>query len=107
MPRCRRLPRSRPACRRAHVLELIVELDFLGDRYAVLGHRRRTESFVQHHVATLGAQCNLDRIGQDVNAPHHLAASVCTKSYVFCTHYLFLKYSNSLNVVTGRLISLR
>src|SRR2546430_1323847 len=43
----------------AHVLELVFQLDFLGDGDAVLGHARGAERFVEHHVAALGAERHL------------------------------------------------
>src|SRR4028118_1387863 len=36
---------------RAHVLELVGQLDLLGHRHAVLGDPRRAEALVEHHVA--------------------------------------------------------
>src|SRR5690606_36853971 len=46
---------------RAHVLELVLKLDFLGDGYAVLGDARCAEGLVDDGVAALGAQRNLHR----------------------------------------------
>jgi hypothetical protein len=56
---------------RAHVLELVLEFDFLGDGNAVLGHGRGAEAALEHDVAALGAEGDLDRVGQDVDASHH------------------------------------
>src|SRR3954467_4870749 len=56
---------------RAHVLELVLELDLLGDRDTVLGDRRAAERTLEHHVATLRAEGDLDRVGQDVHAFDH------------------------------------
>ncbi len=66
---------------RAHVLELVLELDFLGDGHAVLGDARRAEALFDHHIAPLGAEGYLDRIGQNIDAAQHPGASV------FCEHY--------------------
>jgi hypothetical protein len=44
---------------RAHVLERIGQLDFLGDRHAVLGDRRRAELLVEDHVAAAGPSVTL------------------------------------------------
>src|SRR5690606_18989834 len=41
---------------RAHILELVLEFDFLGDADAVLGDAGRAEALVDHDVAALGAQ---------------------------------------------------
>ena len=41
---------------RAHVLELVLELDFLRDRDAVLGDGRGAEALLEHGVAALRAE---------------------------------------------------
>ena len=43
----------------AHVLEVVLELDLLGDRDAVLGDGRRAEALLDDDVATLGAERDL------------------------------------------------
>ena len=60
----------------AHVLELILELDLLGHRHAVLGHARCAERLLQHDVAPLGAEGHLDGVGQNIDAAQHLLARV-------------------------------
>ena len=70
----------------AHVLELVAELDLLGDGHAVLGDARRTEALVQHHVATLRAQRDLHRVGQDVHAAQHARTGVTAEPYVLGSH---------------------
>ena len=72
---------------RAHVLELVLELDFLCHRHAVLGDARRAEALVEHDVAALGAERHLHRVGQDVDAAQHLVARIAAKSYVFRSHF--------------------
>src|SRR5690606_26372714 len=47
---------------RAHVLELVGQLDLLGDGHAVLGDRRRAVALLEHDVAALRAQGGLDGI---------------------------------------------
>src|SRR6185437_3936045 len=71
---------------RAHVLELVLELDFLGDGDAVLGDARGAERLVDHHVAALGTEGNLHRIGEDIDAADHLVAGIGRKLYVFGCH---------------------
>ena len=56
---------------RAHVLELVLQLDFLGDRDAVLGDGGGAEGALEHDVAALGAERDLDRVGEDVDACDH------------------------------------
>ena len=46
---------------RAHVLELVGELDFLGDSHAVLGRARCAEALFDHDVAALGTQASPSR----------------------------------------------
>ena len=53
---------------RTHVLERVLELDLAGDRDAVVGDGRCAELLVEHDVATLRAECDLDRVGQLVDA---------------------------------------
>ena len=56
---------------RAHVLELVVELDFLGDSDAVLGDARRAEALVENDVAALRAERDAHRVGENVDAADH------------------------------------
>jgi hypothetical protein len=53
---------------RAHVLEAVLELDLLGDGDAVLGDRRRAEALLDDDVAALGAERDLHRVGEGVDA---------------------------------------
>ena len=52
----------------AHVLEGIGQLDLLGDADAVVGDEGSAVLLIQNHVAALGAQGDLNSIGQSVNA---------------------------------------
>ena len=58
----------------AHVLELILELDLLSDGDAVLGDARCAVRLIEHDVAALGAERDLDRVGEDIDAAQHLLA---------------------------------
>ena len=49
---------------RAHVLQRILEFDFLGDRDAVLGNGGGAEFLLQDHVAALGAERDLHCVRQ-------------------------------------------
>src|SRR5205085_2711062 len=51
-----------------HVLKLVLQLNLLGHRHAVLGDRRGAKRLVDDDVAALGAQGDLDRVGKDVHA---------------------------------------
>src|SRR5690606_87338 len=51
----------------AHVGEVILELDLLGDGHTIVGHGRRTELLVERDVAPLRAERGLHGIREDVN----------------------------------------
>jgi len=55
----------------AHVLVVVGQVDFLGDRDAVLGDGRRTEALLEDDVAPLGPESHLDGAGQLGDAPTH------------------------------------
>ncbi|MCY1500637.1 hypothetical protein D9M68_346850 [compost metagenome] len=70
----------------AHVLELVFEFDFLGDRYAVLGDARSAEGLVDDDVTTLRAERDLYRVSEDVDATQHLFARGAAELDFFCSH---------------------
>jgi hypothetical protein len=72
---------------RAHILELVGELDLFGDGDAVLADAWRTKRLVEDHIAPLGAQRHFDRIGEDVDAAQHALARVVVKPDFFCRHF--------------------
>ena len=61
---------------RAHVFELVLELDLLGDGDAVLGDAGSAERLVEHDVAALRAERDLDGIGENVDAAEHAVAGI-------------------------------
>ena len=71
---------------RAHVLELVLELDLLGDGDAVLGRARRAERLLDDDVAALGAERDLHGVGEDVDAAQHALAGIGGKVDVFGSH---------------------
>ncbi len=71
---------------RAHVLELVFELDLLGDGDAVLGDAGSAERLVEDDVAALGAERHADSVGENVDAAQHAVARVLGKAYVFGGH---------------------
>src|SRR5690606_10047448 len=71
---------------RAHVLELVGQLDLLGDGHAVLGDRRRAEALVEHDVAALRAQRRLHGVGEHVDAAQHLGARILTETDFLGSH---------------------
>ncbi len=72
---------------RAHVLELVGELDLLGDRHAVLGDPRRAEALVEHDVAALRTEGDLHRVGQDIDAAQHALARAGAELDVLRSHF--------------------
>src|SRR5712675_1181917 len=75
----------------AHVLELVLKLDFLGDGDAVLGDARRAERLVEHDVAALGAERHLHRIVENVDAAQHLVPRFNAEFNFFTSHDAFLE----------------
>ena len=71
---------------RAHVLELVLKLDFLGDGHAVLGDARRAVGFVEDDVAALGAERHLDGVVENFDAAQQALARVGGEFYVFGGH---------------------
>jgi hypothetical protein len=61
---------------RAHVLELVLELDILGDGHAVLGDARRTERLVEQDVAAFRAERHAHGMGQSVDPAQHPVARI-------------------------------
>ena len=64
----------------AHVLELVLKLDFLGDRNAILGDSRCTEALVHHDVAAFGPERHTHRIGKNVDTSNDSFSSVALKT---------------------------
>src|SRR6266849_3453084 len=60
----------------AHVLELFLKLDFLGDGDAVLGDAGCAERLVEHDVTALGAERDLHRVVEDFDAAQHAIAGI-------------------------------
>jgi len=61
---------------RAHVLELVGELDFLGDSDAVLGDARCAIGLVDDDVAALGAKRDLDGVVEQFDAAQQAIARI-------------------------------
>ena len=70
----------------AHILVLVFQLDFLGDRDAVLGDGRRAEGFLQDDIAALGSERHLDGASQFGDAPAKTVAGFLVKSDLFRSH---------------------
>src|SRR6202035_783771 len=63
----------------AHVLELVLKLDFLGDGDAVLGDAGCAERLVEHDVAALRTECHLYRVVENFDAAEHAIAGLDAK----------------------------
>jgi hypothetical protein len=73
---------------RAHVLERILQVDFLRDRHAVLGDRGRPEFLVEDDVAALGPERHLHGIREAIDpAQNRLARRIAVCNLV-CHHEL-------------------
>ena len=70
----------------AHVLELVLKLDFFGDGHAVLRDARGAIRLVEHDVAALGTERDFHGVGEDVDAAQHTIARVLTEFDVFRGH---------------------
>ena len=66
---------------RAHVLELVLELDFLGDGDAVLGDGGGAPALLEADVAAAWAEGDGDGVGEDVHAAQELVTGVLSEIY--------------------------
>src|SRR5271154_5820058 len=76
---------------RAHVLERILQLDFLGDGDAVLGDDRRAELLFDHRIAALGAEGDFNCVSELINAAQDRLARIFTSHDLLC-HDVFLLF---------------
>ena len=76
----------------AHVLERVLELDFLGNGDAVLGDGRGAELLVQHHVSALRAEGHLDRLRHLLHAAEQLLPGILVETELF-SHFSPLSFS--------------
>ena len=70
----------------AHAFKLVLEVDFLSNGNAVLRDERTAEGAFEHHVAALGPQRNLHRVGERVDTANHADAGVITEKNLFSSH---------------------
>ena len=74
----------------AHVFEFVLQFDFLGDGYTVLGDGRRAKRALEHHVTALRAQGDFDCVGENVHAMNHADARVAAEFDFFRCHDCYL-----------------
>ena len=72
---------------RALVLEDVLDLDLAGDRDAVVRDGGRAELLVEHDVAALGAERDLDRVSEGVDAALERAPRVLAEQKLLVSHY--------------------
>src|SRR4029079_14118232 len=70
----------------AHVLELVLERDFLGDGDAVLGHGGSAEALLDDDVTAARSERALDRVRERVDAGENLVASKRIVNDFFRSH---------------------
>ena len=70
----------------AHVLEVVLELDLLGDGHAVVGDGGRAPLLVDGHVAAARAEGDLDGVGEGVDADLELSARLGVENEIFSGH---------------------
>ena len=75
----------------AHVLEVVLELDLLGDGDAVVGDRGRAPLLVDGDVAAAWAEGDLDGVGEGVDAGLELAARLGVENEILGGH-VFLRH---------------
>ena len=78
---------------RAHVLERILQFDFLGHGDAVLGDGRRTEFLLDDNVAALGTEGHLHCVGQKVNAAQDRLPRLLSVNNLLCHNSNLLSVS--------------
>src|SRR3546814_13683570 len=83
-----RLGRDRPEHLRPHILEFVAQLDFPGDRHAVLGDARRPEAFVDEDVAAFGTERLAAGLGENIDPTGDAFAGVSREFDVFCWHFV-------------------
>ena len=69
---------------RAHVLERVLQLDFLGHGHAVLGNQRRAKLLFDDDVAALRSEGHLDCVCQDVYAAENRLTGFLTVNNLLC-----------------------
>ena len=70
-----------------HVLELVLELDLLGDGNAVFGDAGCSVRLVELHIAALRAERHLHRIIENVDPTQHSVARIDRKSNFLGRHF--------------------
>ena len=80
---------------RAHVLERVLEVDFLGDGDAVLGDGGGAELLVEHDVAALRAERYLNGVGEGIDAAQDGLTRLLAVNNLLCHVVLISRWSGS------------
>src|SRR5690606_4851489 len=88
---------------RAHVLELVLELDLLGDGDAVLGDRGGAEALLDDDVAALRTERHAHRVREPVDAGQDLGARVLLVTDLLGCH-VTLRYSRMARTSSSRMM---
>src|SRR5207245_197191 len=70
----------------AHVLEVVLELDLLGHRDAVVGDGRRAPLLVDGHVAAARTECDPHRVGEGIDTGLQLPTRLGIKDEILSGH---------------------
>src|SRR5438046_16951 len=71
---------------RAHIFERVLQFDFLCNGDAILGDDRRAELLLNHCVAALRAERDLDGVRQEIDAPQNGLAGMFARHNLLCCH---------------------
>ena len=63
----------------AHVLELVVEFDLLGDGHTILGNTRRAKRLVEHDIPAFRAERDSHRVGR-MSTPRNILSRASTEN---------------------------
>ena len=84
---------------RAHVLVLVLQLNLLGDGYAVLGDYWWAKLLAQNDVAALWSQRHPHCVRERVHTLKHRVARFFSKLQLFCRHSLLSFYFSSSTII--------
>ena len=85
----------------AHVLEVVLQLDLLGNGHAVVGYGRGAPALADHDVAPFGPEGHFDRVGQLVDAGLQAPTGLFVEMQLL-GHYFFTLASTSRLLRTRR-----
>jgi len=85
----------------AHVFEFVFELDFLGNRYTILGNRGTAKGFLDHYVASLRTQRYLHCICQSIDALQQCFPGFHIINQLLCRHEAFLPLIGNFPLACG------